>query len=278
MGGSDKNGNKEAQRVRQEEADRQARIRSGTQRVNSIFNGGTYGTGGVQTGDAYDPTKTYYQADGSVWTPPAQSRNGLAGAFGTLGMSNLNPGDNSFESLVRQGKLFTGTATGDGFGENFFNGRRDAFLNYATPQLEQQYGDANKQLTFALTRSNLLNSSARGEKTGKLQRLYDLNSQDIGDQALSHSTQARNAVEDARSNLIATLNATGDSEGAANSALNRASALSQPAAYDPLGQLFANFTSGLGIQAAQEQSFAAGGPRPRYDTGMFGGRSRVTVR
>ena len=187
------------------------------------------------------------------------------------------------EEQERQERIRTGSKKvnkifDDNFNQGFFDARRDAYTGYATPQLEDQYGDANKQLTFALDRAGNLNSSARGEKAGDLQKLYDLNKQEIADKGLSYQTQAKSSVEDARGNLISTLNATGDAEGAANSALTRATVLSEPAAYSPLGQLFADFTNTLGIQAAQERSFAAGGPKPRYDTGLFGGRGRVTVR
>jgi len=268
MGG--KSGGNEAERARIEEQQRQEKIRTGTKRVNTIFDGGKYGFGGIDADSTYDPSKTYYNADGSVWTP-----NGTGGGGG---FGDNAGGTGSWADLVKSGKLFSGFREATGFGEDFFNGRRDAYTGYANPQLENQYGDANKQLTFALDRSGLLNSSARGEKAGDLQQLYDLNKQEIGDKAVSYSTQAKSSLEDARANLISTLNATGDAEGAVNSALTRSKILSEPAAYSPLGQLFGDFTNTLGIQAAQERSFAAGGPRPRYDTGLFGGRGRVTVR
>jgi hypothetical protein len=113
-----------------------------------------------------------------------------------------------------------------------------------------------------------------------LQQLYDTNKQKVAEDALAYSTQAKTSVEDARANLIGTLNATGDAEGAANSALARSAALSQPAAYSPLGQLFTDFTSALGIQAAQERAAAASGGayKSNYDTGLFGNAGRVTVK
>src|SRR5262249_14950339 len=125
-----------------------------------------------------------------------------------------------------------------------------------------------------------LNSSARSSQAADLQKLYDTNAQQIADQALSYETQSRNAVEDARSNLISTLNATGDVEGAVNSALARSAALSKPEAYSPLANLFSDFTSGLGIQAAQERAAAMsnGAYKSAVNTGLFGGNRRaVTV-
>ena len=187
------------------------------------------------------------------------------------------------QDRIRQGTERIGGIFDSQFNDDFFNQRKQAFLNYATPQLEDQFGDAQKQLTFALARGGNLNSSVRGEKAAELQKQFDLNKQQIADKALASSTEARNAVEDARSGLVATLNATGDAQGAANSAIARASALSQPASFSPLTQLFSDFTSGLGQQAALERAdslFGSGVGRPqigRFNTGMFGGNRSVKV-
>lgn len=334
FGGS--SGGGEAKQARQDEEARQERIRQGTSRINDIFNGSVSGSGAVSGG--YDPNKTYYNADGSVWKPqggtvqiaptPAAANGklgatnsansnwsggssgggggrssggtavmgydggGSSGGGGGRSYSASNPGSvgqqqkpqtrqltPEEEFLAAQGKLFSGTSKSGGFGDDFFAKRRQSFIDYATPQLEDQYGNAQKELTFALARSGTLDSSIRGEQTGKLQQLYDLNKQKIGDEALSYETQSRNAVEDARANLIQTLNATGDAQGAANSALSRSQALSQPAAYSPLSQLFTDFTAGLGTQAAQERAMAASGGsyKAPYNTGLFGGAGRVKV-
>lgn len=303
------NGSDEAAQARADENARQARIRAGTSRINTIFDGGTT-TSGAVTG-AYDPTKTYYNADGSVWTPtaapttPAPAANGAlgngphranyggggarnggigvsAGVDGRGGSVRTNPfsrvqtPEQQFAAAEKNGLFGTKTTT-PGFDDAFYTGRRDAYTNYAMPQLDQQNSDASKQLTFSLDRGGLLDSSVRGQKLSDLQRLYDTNKQAVADKALSYETSARNSVEDARSNLISTLNATGDAEGAATSALARSQALSAPAAYDPLGQLFTDFTNGLGIQAAQERSYAAGGAKPAYNTGLFSNTGRISV-
>ena len=199
------------------------------------------------------------------------------------GGSNKQANQARAEELQRQNTIRDGTARIDNtfnsqFNDGFFDKRKTAFLDYATPQLEDQYADANKQLTYALSRSGLLDSSVRAQKEGELQKQYDLNKQQIGDQALSYSTEARTNVEKARSDLVTMLNATGDAEGAANSALSRATALSQPQAFSPLTQLFADFTSGLGTQAQLERSYAAGGPEPRYNTGIFATQKSVKVK
>lgn len=177
------------------------------------------------------------------------------------------------QQRIRQGTREVNTLFDRQFNDRFFDNQRDAYVNYATPQLDDQRADANKELIFAMDRGGQLDGSARASLAGELQKKYNLQRQKIQDDALNYGTQARNNVEDARAGLIATLNATGDAQGAVNSALTRASALSQPAAYSPLANLFADFTGTLGTQAAAERAYSYGGPAPTYTTGWFGPRS-----
>lgn len=287
-GGGGKGGgsNKEAARARADEEDRQKMIRGGTARINGIFDG--TGASPVAPG-AIDPTATYYDANGAVFDPSGRmaklgsgnSGGGGGGLFGTGGgQQGGNDADlkrQAYAQAAGEGQLFGGRS--GGFDDNFFAGRKQAYLDYANPQLQDQYADAQKQLTFALARSGNLDSSARAGQESDLSKLYAQRSREIGDQALQQETQARNSVEDARANLITTLNATGDADGAANSALARASALSQQPAFDPLGNLFVDFTGALGQQAAQERAEAISGGtyKSPYNTGLFGVKNAVKV-
>lgn len=184
------------------------------------------------------------------------------------------------QARVRQGTTAINNTFDSQFNDSAFANRRKAFLDYASPQLEDQYGKAQKQLTFALARNGTLDSSVRGQKTGELQKQYDLNKQQVADQAIASETDTRNAVEDARSNLIMSLNASGDATGAANASLARASALSKPAAYSPLADLFGNFTQTLGTQAALERAnyYSGGQTGARYSTGLFTPKNAVSVK
>lgn len=184
----------------------------------------------------------------------------------------------------RQEKIRTGTARIDdifktNFTDDFYKGQRDAFSNYATPQLETQLADARKQLTFALDRSHLLDSSVRADKTADLEREAGTQRQAVADQALGYANTTKSNVEGAKGDLINTLNATGDAEGAANNAISRATVLSQPQAFSPLSNLFANFTSGLGTQAAAEraQYYSNGVIKAPFNTGLFAPSSSVKV-
>lgn len=192
------------------------------------------------------------------------------------------PKDNSAaqaraDEQARQAKIREGTnninSTFDSqFNDDYFNTRRDSYLNYATPQLEDQYAKAQKDLVFSLDRSGTLDSTIRAQKQAELQKLYETNKRSVSDQALGYSSKARSGVEEARADLIRTLNATGDAEGASKSAISRAQTLTQPDQYSPLAQLFTTFTSGLGQQAQLEKIAAASGGQygGAYNTGLFG--------
>lgn len=182
------------------------------------------------------------------------------------------------QAKIREGTARIGQIFGSQFTPDYFDQQRQNYLNYATPQLEQQYGDAQKQLSYALDRAGNLDSSSRADLAAKLQKQYGVQKQGIADQALSYRTNAMNSVEDARGNLIGTLNATGDAEGAANDAIRRAQALSQPAAYSPLSALFADFTASLGQEAAAERAYElSGGAYGHYGAGLFGPRRGSVV-
>lgn len=170
---------------------------------------------------------------------------------------------------IRQGTKDINKTFGQ-FDNQFYNQQAKAYEQFAMPQLEDQRRDANNQLLFSLARSGTLDSSIRTGQEGELQRLYGTERQNILDQGLDYSREARTGVEDARGDLIRNLQATGDAKGAVDGAINRASILAKPPAYSPVTQLFGDFTSGLGQQLALERSYSLGsGVKPRYSTGLF---------
>ena len=169
------------------------------------------------------------------------------------------------DELARQNRIKQGTANidrtfGEQFNNQFYDGIANSYSDFARPQFDEQRRDANGQLIYDLARSGKLDSSTRATKGAELQETYDLGLQEIADRARGMSNDSRSAVEDARSALIAQVNATGDATGATNAAVRRAAALSQPAGeYSALADMFGGFTDTLGRRYAAERAFAASG-------------------
>lgn len=187
---------------------------------------------------------------------------------------------------ARQQRVTDGTARVNDqfngqFDDKFYSGIAESYSNFARPQLEEQRDTANSQLLFDLARGGKLDSSTRATKGADLQQTYDLGLQDIADKALGAKNDARGSVEDARSSLIAQLNATGDATGAVNAATNRIQALSRPAGnFSPIADMFAGFTDQLSSRYAQERAYAASnGMSQGYKPAAYGPSSsavRVT--
>jgi len=287
-----------AQQQRADEQARQERIRAGTRRIAEIFEGGALsGSDPIKVGTKYDPKKQYYTSAGALWTPPATTmvaggaRGDEAGGHWELrkdphNMANRrewvpNTADDvaaagktpeqQFIDAINAGQVFGGQAVSKGtFSPEFYGNLRKSFIDYATPQLVDQYSDAKKELIYAMDRAGLTNSSANAVKQGELTKLYNTQKQDIVAQGNEYVKQTQGAVEDARQQLIQTLNATGDADAAARGAVARAQALSMPPKYSPLTQLFSDFTASLGQQAGLERaSYYSGQPIARYNTGVF---------
>lgn len=254
--GSGGGGDGGAGQARADEQARQARIRAGTQNINNIFDGYTKrsGVNPVDT-SSLSIGNTYYLDDGTQYRyagPPPK----YTGPDNMAQRANFNKNNAKYAVPDRLFSNLREEQIDGQFDEDFYNERQQNYLDYATPQLNDQYEDAARQLTFALDRSGMLQSSVRAKKEADLRKKYNVNRQQVADQGLNFKTQAKNSVEDARANLIATLNATGDTEGAVKMAMTRAQALSAPDNYSPLGQMFSSFTGALGQQADVEKQAA----------------------
>ena len=183
-----------------------------------------------------------------------------------MGFGGKSGGDDSAyyrqQEEERQARIREGTAAIDStfgqFDDKFYDKQRQSFLDYAMPQLEDQRSGASRELVYSLARSGQLEGSARANLSSELQKLYDTQSQNVADQALDYENTSRTNVENARSDLVSTLNTTGDATGAANSAIARSATLSQPSAYSPLADLFGSYTNALGTSAAAERARALG--------------------
>lgn len=182
----------------------------------------------------------------------------------------------------RQQRITEGTAQIDEtfgqFDDAFYDKFSGQFMDYYQPQLDDQFGDANDQLTFALARSGNLNSTHAADSRAELTSAYDDARAGILSEANAQTDGLRNSVTGEKSSLVAQLNATGDSERASNEATARASQLFNSApTYNPLGDIFAGITSGYAAaqygnqQQATWNRYTGGGTRSGGSGRIVGG-------
>lgn len=151
-----------------------------------------------------------------------------------------------------------------GFNDDFYNQRGQSYVNYANPQLEDQYSKAVEALTFALARNGRLDSSTAGDRRAKLQQDYEKQKTAIADRGLQYSNDARRSVEGSRADLVSLNSNLANPTQVASEAQGRLAGLQASPAFDPLGPLFVNVGETLGTQADLERRSNA-----RYNTGLF---------
>lgn len=146
--------------------------------------------------------------------------------------------------------------------------QQQAYMDYATPQLQDQFGDAREGLTYALSRQGQGRGSLSGERFADLSRDYQLQQQEVADRARGYGTQARQNVNDQRMSLMNTLQASADPGEAARQAQSAVQSLSQTPSFGTLGPLFQNVTGGL---AAAQQGARNADLRDRVNQIQYGG-------
>lgn len=157
---------------------------------------------------------------------------------------------------ARQARIKTGLTNIDqqfsAFNPEYYQKQSDAYTSYYLPQLDKQYAEAKKKLTYNLARTSNLNSSEGAQQFGKLAEAYSQQQGQIGNQAATAGAQMRSQVESDRGDLINQLNSTADPNIATSAAQNRAQALlSQPAQLSPLANAFEALTASFSNAANQ---------------------------
>ena len=175
------------------------------------------------------------------------------------------------QARIRQGNEEIDSAFAK-FDDDFYKQQTQNYLDYATPQLTDQFNDAAKQLTLSLANAGLLNSSVAAQKRADLDKKLGLNRKMIADKGNEYSLQSRKGIDAARGDLQnQNMNLANPTLVAQNAAL-RAQSLNQLPAYQPLVELFADATDGIATQAALERRGQA-----RYDTGLFSPKSTSRI-
>lgn len=181
------------------------------------------------------------------------------------------------EEAARQARIKSGMENINnafaGYDDAFYNERATDYMNYAKPEIEDQYVDAMKDLTRALARSGNLNSSLAAQRRADLLEKRNKAEVDAARRGQGYANDTRAALANVKSNLIQQNNALADPTLIAAMAANQSQAASALPDYSPIGQLFAGATQGL---ATQQQLEARN--KNRYEMAELfnmGDRSRI---
>jgi len=145
------------------------------------------------------------------------------------------------------------------FNDDFYNKRSGDYLNYALPQLDREYETEQRQLIAQLARSGNLNSSLRGDLSGKLLNDYNTRKTSLQDTANKYAADARAQVESARGELLQSNSQLADPGTIRTMAQARATGVAIDPQYQSLGDMIANLSSTIPGNAPGQTSSNAGG-------------------
>ena len=141
----------------------------------------------------------------------------------------------------------------------FFDRYRQGITDYYKPQIDRQYADANKNLTYQLADAGTLRSTAAADATADLTRQKDSNLVAMNAKADSALGDLRNQIASNKDTAINQLMTTEDPSVSANTALNGIAnvQLAKPD-LSPLANLFSTAAIG-GANAVKSWQQGGGG-------------------
>ena len=193
-----------AKQAADDEAARQSRIKLGMQSLNDLFDKETTkGTGLYDATTPFDSTKTYYDAQGNpiAWKSADPTKPGTFSpptgppysgtpptSLGNPPMVGPNlppwmlPTSELGSMLLNGGGVYTGKET-TGFGPELYDKAYQAQKDYALPQEEDQFQDAQRQLAYGLARQGIAQSSSGINLNSGLAKQHALALNDVEEKA-----------------------------------------------------------------------------------------------
>ena len=150
------------------------------------------------------------------------------------------------------------------YDDDFYTTQRQNYLDYANPQIEEQFTDAMDELRFALARQGISRSSVAADRKKKAQKALDREQTAANLRGKKFSDDIKVKIEQARGTTLDDAGSLADADAAAALATTSAAANAAPPAYEPLYDIFRDITKGLSTQADLERRRSA-----RYDSGLF---------
>ena len=201
------------------EAQRQARVQAAVDAINAIFDPKPYVTADLENKvTSYDPSQTYYLADGTVFDPMSTRTEpytytvrsgGSAKPFeqnrtrvtGTRTVTYLDW--DKINNAIQSGSLYGSKTVTPDSREKLYDEQEQAVYDLNAKDVNDQYADAERANRFALARNGLLGGSSDVESNANLQEKTNeglVQAKALGQQAAS---DLRTADEQSKQSLIA---------------------------------------------------------------------------
>lgn len=185
------------------------------------------------------------------------------GSGGDTGADDARAEEEARQKRIRDSRASIDTIF-DTYDEDFYDRQRNAYLNYATPQVEDQFGDAMRELTFALSRSGKLDSALAARREAKAQKMKDQAMINVNKQGDDLVYTMKGNMEKARGDLYDQASSLADVDAARTLAISNFDTTSKPPIYNPVTDLFVKVTEGMATQADLERR-----QKSRNDSGLF---------
>lgn len=132
-----------------------------------------------------------------------------------------------------------------GFTPSFYQGISNAYTNWAEPQLQQQYQQTQNQLGFKLANQGLggKGTSQKQDMFNQLGQAQTQSQQQIAQQANQQSQNLQQQVAQEQAQLMGQAQTATDPSAVGQAATAAASGFSAPSSFQPLGQMFGNFSN-----------------------------------
>lgn len=225
---------------------RQAQIDQGMQAINAVYQGGQYNQF-AKAGGAANTGQQYYRIDKKTGAyVPYTSVQGKKGTP-SMGVNKQGgaPLDAHGQAMLRRGNLYQDVKSPyfQGFGDDFYNKAAQSYVQYAVPQIAQQYDQTNRGIQYGLANRGLVGSSAQSKAQSDLQLNLGQQEQQVADNARTTATNLRNQVENSRQSAISNLYQASDPAGAGAQAVSSAAQFSVPQSFTPILGAFSNLAN-----------------------------------
>ena len=149
------------------------------------------------------------------------------------------------EDLLRYYRDGSGQKRIEGGGTPIWEQHKQAYLDFANPQLDRQFDDAAAELTYALSRQGQTGGSLAVDRREDLETDRGQRQLEIAQTAQDYGNKARSDLSQQKSSLYQMLNSTANPGATSQAARSALASISSKPAMSPIGMLFQNTTAGL---------------------------------